>query len=153
MSIGVFHDHHAARADVAPAVMLVPARRRKFQQIDFVAAVDVSCDRTIRNFNGLEGLLATELLFPRANDVESGELRIETEGQRGRRSRTDGICHNAKTFRIALDIIEENDLWIRRAGGDFGDRAQLQIPISAVYTAQFAKAVNGVNVFAEVFVG
>ena len=98
LAVRVFHDHHAARADISPAVILVPARCRELQQVDLVAIFNIFRNRPIRNFDGPERSLAPELFFPRANDIEAGEFRVETECQCGRRSRTDRIGHDAKTF-------------------------------------------------------
>src|SRR4029450_6304758 len=97
-------------------------------------------------------LLAPELFFPRANDIETGEFRIETECQSSRRGCTDGICHNAKTFWISLELIEENDLRIGRARRHFGDCTELEIPIRAVYTAQLTKLVDRSQIFTQVFI-
>ena len=80
-AIGVLHNHHAASADVAAAVMLMPARRRELEQIDFVAAIDILRDRPAGNFDGLDRRLLAESFFPLANDIQASQLRVQTERQ------------------------------------------------------------------------
>ena len=140
---GILHDHHAARADVPAAVMLVPARRGKFEQIDFVAAVDVlryrhHCDTS----TGLSGFWLPSFSFHARMISRPRQLRIQAESQRRRRRRTNRIGHDAKSFWITFDVVEQHDLWVRRPRRHFGDRAEFQIPIRAVDDAQLAKSAR-----------
>jgi hypothetical protein len=79
LAVRIFHDHHAAGADITAAVFLMPTRRRELEQIDFVTAIDVLDDRSAGNFRRLDRRLLTEPLLPSANDFQTGQLRIEPE--------------------------------------------------------------------------
>ena len=85
--------------------------------------------------------------------IEAGELRVKTEGQRGRRRRTNRVGHDAKSFGVIFDVIEQNDFGIGRPRRHFGDRADLQIPIRAVDFAQFAEFIDRVEIATQIFVG
>ena len=47
--VRVLHNDQAAGADVTTAVVLVPTRRGKLEQIDFVAAFDILGHGSMRN--------------------------------------------------------------------------------------------------------
>ena len=93
-----------------------------------------------------------EFFLPSANDIEAGELRIETKSQRRRRRGANRIGHDAKTFGVSFDVVEEHDLGMRRPRRYFGDRADFQITIRAVDDAQFTELVDRVKIPAQIFI-
>ena len=64
-----------------------------------------------------------------------------------------GLVTTRKPFGITFDVVEQNDLWIRRPRRHFGDRADFQIPIGAVDDAQLAELVRRFEITAQIFVG
>ena len=67
--------------------------------------------------------------------------------------RTNRIGHDAKSFWIIFDVVEEHDFWIRRPRRHFGDRADFQITIRPVDDAQLAELVRRFEISAQIFVG
>ena len=67
---GIASDHQIIRADVAPAVELVPARHRKFENVDFFALLNVLEERAGGNgFSGQRSDLF-HLPAPRLNKLD-----------------------------------------------------------------------------------
>jgi hypothetical protein len=83
----------------------MPTGCGKFEQIDVFFDVLRNC--AIGNLYRLQWFLAAQLFFPCTNKIETGEFGIQTEGQRRRRRRTDGIGHNPEPVWISSDIVEQ----------------------------------------------
>src|ERR1700751_2016037 len=89
--VRVFHNNQAAGADITAAIMLVPARRGKLEQVDLVAAFNVFGYRPMRNFYWLERFVRSELLLPSLNHLHAAQRRIQAERKSGRCRRADSV--------------------------------------------------------------
>ena len=104
--VRIFDDHHVARADITAAVVLVPFGRRKDVEIDAVAVEYIFRDRSGRDFYWNEWLEIANFIAPGFENLQLRRVIRQIEGQRKAARRGEHIGGDAKTFRIAWNVIE-----------------------------------------------
>jgi hypothetical protein len=147
--------HDAAPGtDIAPAILLVPERRRKGEKIHFAVFLDV-----LENRSGLgdDRIIADGLRLPRfrfaAELLHQRVMRaFHAEAQnRGEPRRAAGAAReHAESLRIAGDFVKEQGRRQIFPHVDFADCAQFEIPVRALHVFHFAKIADRAQPVAQV---
>ena len=151
-AVGIAHDHDRARADVGPAVLGVPHRRRQLAQIDRIAAHAVLQECRVLHRHRLVVLERLALRHPGLQCVERPQRRIEPERQRRALRIGGGVGEDAEARRIALDAVEQQRRALRQSGRDLGDAAELDMRIGIHDAPQRAELFDLGNEFAQILV-
>ena len=96
------------RADVAPAVELVPARHRKFENVDVFAPMNFS--KSGAGGHGFRGERRNflHLAAPSLNELEIAQAAVHAEGQRQTSRRRNQIRCNPVALRIIFYAVKKN---------------------------------------------
>ena len=79
--VGVLHDHHAPRADIVAAVVLVPARRRDRVDVHVFAAADVLHERTGFHFDRCEAARFVHVFAPIGDELDRRSVERHANGE------------------------------------------------------------------------
>ena len=129
--VGMLHDHHAAGADVAAAVVLVPFRRRDLEDVDVGARGDVLHQRPVVDRDRRNGLGVLHVGAPVAHEVHLAGVGRHAEREIDPPHRGEDVRDHAVAARKAGDVVEHHR---RRAHGaliDVDDAADLLIALGA----------------------
>ena len=129
--VGVLHDHHAAGADVAAAVVLVPFRRRDFEDVDVAAGGDVLHQRPVRDRDRRNGLGVLHVGAPVAHEVHLARLGRHAEREIDPPHRGEDVRHHPMAAREAGDVVEHHRRRPHGALVDVDDAADLRVALGA----------------------
>src|SRR5262245_6987825 len=142
--IGVARDVNRARADVTPAVKLVPLRRRKLPHVDVFAFGDILCHGAGLDDFRLDVFDVIDAAFERVNEIEPAVADLHMQRRGDAVDRVHAVRENTIALRVALDVVEEQRLALLAAMvAQLGNRADLDIPVGAVDGFQFSYLLNG----------
>src|SRR4051812_24103975 len=142
--IRIARDRGGAGADIAAAIVRVPERRRERAEIDGVSFHHVFEHRAVAHRARRDRLEVAQFLAPGIEQFDAAQFRRKTKRNRSAFLRLQEVGEDAKARRIALDRVEHQ----RRAvllGADFGEGADLQIPIGVAECLQVVVALQAID--------
>ena len=151
--VGMLHDHHAAGADVAAAVVLVPFRRRDFENVDVASRGDVLHQRPVVDRHRRNGLGVLHVGAPVAHEVHLARVGRHAESEIDPPHRGEDVRHHPMAPREAGDIVEHHRRRPHGALVDVDDAADLLVAPGAGDGYQLAGRFHLRQPDAEVLLG
>ncbi len=151
--VGVLHDHHAAGADVAAAVVLVPFRRRYLEDVDVASRSDVLHQRSVVDRDRRNGLGVLHVGAPVAHEVHLARVGRHAEGEIDPPHRGEDVRHHAMAARETGDVVEHHRRRPHGALVDVDDAADLLVAPGAGDGDELARGFHLRQPDAEVLLG
>src|SRR5579862_645411 len=147
--LGVLVNDGVARADVGPAVKLVPDRHGEARKVDVVAGLDVfENGPAVHNLGGY-GIVVVPVLLEHRHELLFGGLGVHAQGEPAAAGAAANVGGDAPAMFVTRDVVEQQSgaVVLQR---NLGNSANLQVGAGALNGLQLAELACSIQEAAQV---